>query len=131
VVVCFVVSLRGPEGLLLDLEGLDEMVNPLTQNHLIIPLLGQVKGEHHARAHLLPCGFVTSSGIQVRLWLQRLVQLRTQEGRRTKGPAICDSDGMQLSTRILNARFVKCLCDILEERPDLFLANIKQECWRH
>lgn len=124
VVICFVVSLRGPEGLLLDLEGLDEMVNPLTQNHLIIPLLGQVKGEHHARAHLLPCVFVTSSGIQVQLWLQRLVQLRTREGR-TKGPAICDSEGIQLSTRILNARFVECLCDILEESPELFLANIK------
>jgi hypothetical protein len=123
-VTCFAVSLRGPEGLLLDLEGLDEMVNPVTRNHLIIPLLGQVKGEHHARAHLLPCVFVASSGIQVQLWLQRLVQLRTREGR-TKGPAICDSDGMQLSTSVLNTRFVECLCDIFEEKPGLFLDNIK------
>ena len=67
VVVCLVVSLWGPEGLLLDLEGLDEMVNPPIQGHLIIPLLGQVKGEHHARAHLLPRVFTTSSGIQVQL----------------------------------------------------------------
>ena len=28
VVVCSVVSIRGPEGLLLDLEGLDAMANP-------------------------------------------------------------------------------------------------------
>jgi hypothetical protein len=124
VVICFVVSLRGPEGLSLDLEGLDSMVNPVTQSHLIIPLLGQVKGEHHARAHLLPCVFVTSSGIQVQLWLQRLVQLRTREGR-TKGPAICDSEGMQLSTRVLNGLFVECLCEILDEQPALFLANVK------
>jgi len=124
VVICFVVSLRGPEGLLLDLEGLDEMVNPLAQTHLIIPLLGQVKGEHHARAHLLPCVFITSSGIQVQLWLQRLVQLRTREGRK-KGPAICDAEGMQLPTRVLNALFVECLCEIFEEKPELFLANIK------
>jgi hypothetical protein len=119
-----VVSLRGSEGLLLDLEGLDEMVTPLTHTHLTIPLLGQVKGEHHARAHLLPCLFVTSSGIRVQLWLQRLVQLQTWEGL-TKGPAICDSEGIQLTTHVLNARFVECLCDIFDEKPELFLANIK------
>ena len=69
-VVCFV--------LLLDLEGLDEMVNPTTHTHLIIPLLIQVKGEHHTWAHLLLCVFVTSLGIQVQFWLQQqLVQLRT------------------------------------------------------
>ena len=77
VVVCFVVSLRSPEGLLLDLEGLDEMVNPPTQGHLIIPLPEQVKGEHHARAHLLPCIFTTSSGIQVQLRLQEAPTYRS------------------------------------------------------
>jgi hypothetical protein len=123
VAICFVVSLHGPEGLLLDLEGLDEMVTPLIHTHLTIPLLGQVKGEHHARAHLLPCVFVTSSGIRIQLWLQQLVQLRTRKGLR-KGPAICDSGGIQLTTQVLNARFVECLCDIFDEKPELFLANI-------
>jgi hypothetical protein len=32
---------------------------------------------------------------------------------------------MQLSTRVLNALFVECLCEILDEQPALFLANIK------
>jgi hypothetical protein len=41
-----------------------------------------------------------------------------------KGPAICDSEGVQLTTRVLNARFVECLCDIFDEKPELFLANI-------
>ncbi len=32
---------------------------------------------------------------------------------------------MQWSNRVLNARFVECLCDIFDEEPGLFMANIK------
>jgi hypothetical protein len=51
---CYVLSLRSPEGLMVDLAGLIEF-NQNTGGRLfvIIPLLGQVKGEDHTRQHLL------------------------------------------------------------------------------
>ena len=50
--VCFVLSLRSPEGLMLDLEGLLQYDDP-TSDDVIIPLLGRFKGEHHAKQHLM------------------------------------------------------------------------------
>ena len=44
--ICYVLSLRSPEGLMVDLEGLFEF-NPPGRSPKIIPLLGRVKGEHH------------------------------------------------------------------------------------
>jgi hypothetical protein len=55
-VITYVVSLRGSEGFLLDLGGLN--LPKLDENqdtkYFIIPLMGKVKGEHHNRCHLLP-----------------------------------------------------------------------------
>ena len=43
---CYVVSLRSPEGLLMDVPGLVEF-GEKSLDHVVIPLLGQVKGEDH------------------------------------------------------------------------------------
>jgi hypothetical protein len=72
-VITYVVSLRGTEGFLLDPGGLrlhavDLKMNP---THFIITLLGKVKGEHHDRCHLLPCTFVTASGIKPYEWIKK------------------------------------------------------------
>ena len=69
---CYVVGLRGPEGLLADFEGLIEHF-PGTKTQVIIPLLGRVKSEHHSKQHLIPCVRVTGSGIQIDTWLRRLL----------------------------------------------------------
>ena len=60
----FVLSLRGNEGLLVDLKALIEHDVP-SQKYVVIPLLGKVKGEHHVHQHLLPSVHVTNSGIQM------------------------------------------------------------------
>ena len=52
--VCFVLSLRSTEGLLADLEGMIEHFDE-SKSHVVVPLLGKVKGEDHARQHLMPC----------------------------------------------------------------------------
>ncbi len=62
--ICYVVSLRIPEGLLCDLSGLLEH-HSNTRDYAIIPLLGKVKGEHHLRQHLMLCALETDSGIKV------------------------------------------------------------------
>jgi hypothetical protein len=79
-VVSYVLSLRGREALLLDLEGLhrhwkstDGTWDSDGQRYLIVPLQGMVKGETNDRDHLLPCIAQTSSGINVRLSLERLM----------------------------------------------------------
>ena len=126
VVVTYVVSLRGPEGFLLDLDGLNRHKSRGGQRYLVIALLGQIKGEHQDRSHLIPCIPVTRSGINVRRSLDRL--LRTQEKLGfTKGPAIAGRDGRVLSAQCINCALHEILRELFEVDPDLFPADITSE----
>ena len=66
---CYVVSLRSPEDLMVDVPGLIEF-GEKSSDRVVIPLLGQVKGEDYTRQHLLHFVNVTSSGISVRNWVR-------------------------------------------------------------
>ena len=123
-VICYVLSLRGLDGLLLDLAGLREFLARDPPHIVTVALLGKVKGEHHARQHLLPSVSVTSSGIQIKTWLRKLVLVRGREDR-TDGPAICGSDGEVMSTTMLNNFFHEALVSIYESNPGLFLSDVK------
>jgi hypothetical protein len=73
-VFTYVNSLRGPEGLLVDLEGCRRnFLKGLDKNYVIVTLLGLVKGEHGEQQHLLSTASVTGSGIKVHRWMQRLL----------------------------------------------------------
>ena len=54
IIVCYVGSLRGAEGLLLDLSGLNRKWGLGGDKYITIALLGKIKGETGDRAHLLP-----------------------------------------------------------------------------
>jgi hypothetical protein len=124
-VLCYVESLRGPEGLLLDLGGsLRHFTPDGTQDHVVFALLGTVKGEHLEREHLLPSVNTTGSGIPVRRWLKRVLVANQQLGRHS-GPAFCDEDGVVLTTRDMNESLYDILGDLLSEHPSLFLADVK------
>jgi hypothetical protein len=116
--ICFVLSLRSPEGLMADLEGLLRFHVP-TSDEVVVPLLGRFKGEHHAKQHLLISCATTGSGIQVGLWLSRVVAVHRSKGRST-GPAFVDSTGHQSSTADMNSLFLEVLTDIYEDHPKLF-----------
>lgn len=58
-------------------------------------LLGRFKGEDGDRTHVFPLANVTSSGIQIRIWLERVVQLLDEEAKESC-PAFCDMEGYQL-----------------------------------
>ena len=128
--ISYVISLRGPEGLLLDLEGLRKYFNShfgddgKPEKHVIIALLGQVKGEHNERQHLIPCVNVTKSGINVRRWLRRTIAVNFSEGRVT-GPAFCDEKGVVLPTRVMNDMLHEMLEEIRCEHKSLFLGDIQ------
>ena len=113
-VVTYVASLRGPEGFLLDLEGLIQNRNRGKDLYEVIALRGKIKGEHHDRCHLIPSVPVTKSGVQVRFALNRLMALKQEQGF-VDGPAISDETGHVYSTRALD----DCLHEILEELFDL------------
>jgi hypothetical protein len=127
--ISYVLSLRGPEGLLLELEGCRKYFNSRfgsdgdPAKHVVVALLGQVKGEHNERQHLLPSVNETKSGIQVRRWMRRTLAANYANGR-VSGPAFCDEKGVVLSTRVMNGMLHEVLEEVRVEHPTLFLADI-------
>lgn len=121
---CYVVSLRSPEALMVDVPGLVEF-GEKSEDHVVIPLLGQVKGEDHTRQHLLHCVNVTNSGISVRNWIRRL---KSALGvlNRTSGPAFINPSSLkQYSTSEMNDVFHLLLSEIFEEDRDLFAVDVQ------
>ena len=123
--ICYVLSLRGPEGLMVDLEGLIEFNPPdPSRSSSVIPLLGRVKGEHHSRQHLLTSVNTTDSGIHVNQWVQRILTVHRFQFR-TKGPAFTNPEGNQSTATEMNELFLEVLSEIFEAQPDLFAPDIK------
>lgn len=53
---------------MVDVAGIQKL-GEAVDDHVVIPLLGQVKGEDHTRQHLIHCADATDSGIHVRRWV--------------------------------------------------------------
>ena len=102
-------SLRGPEVFLLDLASLRELlhlgrdgvmpadplkagVNLAKAPHVVVTLIGEFKGEQGTQNHKMALASTTMSGIELRWWLEQLVEVRQQEGC-TNGPAFGDRHG--------------------------------------
>jgi hypothetical protein len=101
-VLSFVASLRGPEGFMLDLSMLLDKLHKgkvHADPHIVAPLLGRFKGETGEKCHLLPMASVTHSGLEPRLWLERLATMHQSHGRRN-GPAFSGEDGKVASSTI-------------------------------
>jgi hypothetical protein len=122
-VVSYVVSLRGREGLLLDLEGLHRHRSAGDGSYVIITLQGTVKGESNDRDHLLPSVPVTSSGVKVKESLERLISLKARRGF-IDGPAISDMAGRAFTTRDMSDSLLEILEDLFETDRALFPPDI-------
>jgi hypothetical protein len=123
VVVTYVVSLRGSEGLLLDLAGLIRQWEKRDGTSVVIALLGKIKGEHHERCHLLPSVPVTQSGVRVAESLDRLIASKRRNGFED-GPAISDEKGEAYLSRAIDDCLHEILEDLCDEKPTLFRQNI-------
>ena len=64
IVVFYVLSLRGNEGLMLDLKGLRKNWRPDRGDHIVISLWTRLKGKISIRDHMIPCINVTRSGVK-------------------------------------------------------------------
>jgi hypothetical protein len=104
--VCYVVSLRGCKGLLLDLSGLRQKWEAGGDEYVVITLLGKLKGETGDRAHLLPLMHVTSFGINVHDYLKRLLDFKRSIGQ-ISGPTVSSTHGKIFTTRSLNNPFLE------------------------
>jgi len=122
IVISYVLSLRGPEGFLLDLAGLKKHLHH-SKEFLVIPLLGRLKGENHDLLHLIPCAPVTSSGINVAGVLDRLTRSK-EELNFVDGPAISDDGGTLLSPKLIDDLIHESLEEIFVTDQDLFPISV-------
>ena len=128
--ICTAGSLRGCEGFLADLSGLignigrgrngvipDNLKDNFDEDvaerlpHVVIALLGRVKSETNEDTHQLAVANTTTSGIEVRWWIEKLIDVCRSEGRRS-GPAFATPDGRLASAAEYNALLHKYLEEI-------------------
>ena len=124
VVISHVLSLRGSEGLMLDLTAITkDLSNPKT--YCAIGLKGKIKGESAERDHLFPCSDSTSSGMHVRVWLKMLCFAHKLAGRKG-GPAITTWSGEILSAGYLDGLLHSHMFRLWEDKQP-FPPEIKSE----
>ena len=90
--ISYVLSLRGNEGFMMDIKELLKN-RPLKKGLVWIVLSGILKGESVPMLHQLRSVPTTDSGVEVKLWRDRLIFVHEQAGR-VEGPATCDKDGL-------------------------------------
>jgi hypothetical protein len=91
-------------------------------NTVIVPLLGRFKGETGERYHLTPLVAVTSSGIQVKSLISRLVEIKTARGY-VRGPLFGD-DGLVIMAKIIELELMERLHGIKESHPGLIPSDL-------
>jgi len=121
-IVAFCGSFRGPEVFLVDLFGLRKYMQQHPRDDgvecIIVPLLGRFRGETGEQYYLKPLAAVTSSGLNVRLWLRRLIFVREVQGR-LQGPAFSDEEGNIAHSCKYELAIMDHLAAIQEADPDL------------
>lgn len=125
-VISYVISLRGSEGLLLDIGSLIRLWKRGEGKYVIIPLLGKLKGESFDKCHLIPSTEITGSGVRVRQVLHRLIANKTILGI-VDGPAISDTRGFVMDPSDIDEMFHEVLLEILQKYPNLFPPDIVDE----
>ena len=86
-------------------------------------MLGRIKGEDVERPHLIPCANTTSTNIQVKAVLRRLMKWKIKQGIVT-GPAISDCQGKSLPTSEFDDLISEILEAIFDCKPELFPPHI-------
>jgi len=119
----YLIGLRGEEGMKVEAAGflqhLDAGYAHEEFPHVIVPLLGRLKGETGERHHLLPMARTTQSGLQAGLWADRLGMLLVGRGW-TNGWIYRDRNGGQAKIGDYDSQFIDRLKRVQMEKPNLF-----------
>ena len=101
IAVTYSYSLRGNEGFWVDGDSLVKEIDvgkeatPIP--HVLVPVIGFFKAEHGERMHVFCLANQTKSGIQVRVWLERVVSILREE-KKAMCPAFCDAKGYMMQS---------------------------------
>lgn len=136
-------SLRGHEGLYLDLAATRAHIQDgkhgtipvkfrtkhiLTEEEVArlpavcICLIGKFKGETGERYHSVVVANQSTSGLETRWWVEKLLAVCESEGRRS-GLAFAGPDGAPLESAEFNALFRQYLCRLQLEHEEVFSAK--------
>ncbi len=127
-------SLCGYEGLYLEASSLVKMIEvgkegwveegtrgSRVEGHVCVPLLGRFKNEVGEQRHVMVMVNTSKSGLQFRLWVERLALVLKVEKRDTEvGPAFCDLQGEMITSASLNEHLNELCVRGSDDRPDLF-----------
>lgn len=98
------------------------------RDHVVIPMMGRFKGETGERNILRALVACTASGIKVKWWVERLVELMITEKRDDlgqPGPAFCDTDRTVVSYSHLNKLFHSELVKVQDTHSDLISEEVE------
>lgn len=117
----FGTALRGHDVFLVDLFGLhkymDETLVCDGVQYVLLPLLGRFKLEEGKRYHVTPLAEQSSSGLNFKLCLSRLVDLRVAQGA-THDPVFTDARGIPLNSCLLKQKLLDRLVKIQAQTAD-------------
>lgn len=115
-------ALRGEEIPMADLNGLmkhwDTAMSHPTRPHVPLALMGRFKNEIGEKYHYMPLASTTKSGLQVGLWIGRLLEEYLKLGI-TSGPLFRSDDGFPIRAGTMEESFFARLEKVQDERPDL------------
>jgi hypothetical protein len=112
-------SLRGNEGFWVDAERLKSNIelgrsgSNGEMSHVVVALLGRFKGESGDRMHVFPLASKTASGIETRVWLERVAEIHCIE-KTENCPAFCDEEGYQLTESLVEESLLHPLLEDLQ-----------------
>jgi hypothetical protein len=92
--------------------------------HVTVALLGRFKGEMGEQYHKIPLAAVTNSGLQVRVWVGRLLDEYKALGI-TSGPLFRDNVGQPIKASEMEDVFFSRLEQTQLNRPDLILRDLQ------
>ena len=98
-------------------HGYDKEKEKGTPPHVIIPLMGQFKGEQGEQCHLLPLAMESKSGIQIRATLRLMRQIR-EELKITSAWLFCNLAGNKLRFDKMNDIILDVIESVKERDTD-------------
>jgi hypothetical protein len=123
----FLCGLRGEEIMKVDLGGLIKYLEPGRNHgacpHLIVALLGHLKGETGECYHMMVMSRESRSGIIGGIWADRVVEVN-RRNHRTKGYLFTKGPARQAKIGDFEDEFINCLEGLKIIRPGLFEPGI-------